>query len=48
MRFDDFTRATRSHTLNEATDHTETILYAARTLLSSPVWNSSSLAFQSE
>ncbi|MFX0578111.1 DNA polymerase IV [Nocardia nepalensis] len=33
MRFDDFTRATRSHTLPEATDHTETILYAARTLL---------------
>ncbi|MEV4123906.1 DNA polymerase IV [Nocardia sp. NPDC049707] len=34
MRFDDFSRATRSHTLAEATDHTETILYAARTLLS--------------
>ncbi|WP_067466291.1 DNA polymerase IV [Nocardia amamiensis] len=34
LRFDDFTRATRSHTLAEATDHTETILHAARTLLS--------------
>ncbi|MFE7802064.1 DNA polymerase IV [Nocardia sp. NPDC057440] len=33
MRFDDFTRATRSHTLTEATDHTETILRTARTLL---------------
>ncbi|WP_405163939.1 DNA polymerase IV [Nocardia sp. NBC_01499] len=33
MRFDDFTRATRSHTLPEATDHTETLLRAARTLL---------------
>ncbi|MBF6204194.1 DNA polymerase IV [Streptomyces gardneri] len=33
LRFDDFARATRSHTLAEATDHTETILYAARTLL---------------
>ncbi|WP_227999873.1 DNA polymerase IV [Nocardia australiensis] len=33
MRFDDFTRATRSHTMPEATDHTETILRAARTLL---------------
>ncbi|MEV0298503.1 DNA polymerase IV [Nocardia sp. NPDC050710] len=33
MRFDDFTRATRSHTLAEATDHTETILRAARVLL---------------
>lgn len=33
MRFDDFTRATRSHTLSEATDHTETILHTARALL---------------
>jgi DNA polymerase IV len=33
MRFDDFTRATRSHTLPDATDHTETILRAARILL---------------
>ncbi|MFE7745817.1 DNA polymerase IV [Nocardia sp. NPDC057455] len=33
LRFDDFTRATRSHTLAEATDHTETILFAARALL---------------
>ncbi|MGW0002896.1 DNA polymerase IV [Nocardia grenadensis] len=33
MRFDDFTRATRSHTLPAATDHTETILRAARSLL---------------
>ncbi|MEU2034548.1 DNA polymerase IV [Nocardia amamiensis] len=33
LRFDDFTRATRSHTLAEATDHTETILHAARTVL---------------
>ncbi|MFB8275641.1 DNA polymerase IV [Nocardia colli] len=33
MRFDDFTRATRSHTLPEATDHTETLLGAARSLL---------------
>ncbi|WP_159840668.1 DNA polymerase IV [Nocardia sp. CY41] len=33
LRFDDFARATRSHTLAEATDHTETILLAARGLL---------------
>ncbi|WP_454197483.1 DNA polymerase IV [Nocardia sp. Marseille-Q1738] len=33
LRFDDFARATRSHTLAEATDHTDTILHAARTLL---------------
>ncbi|MGO4617514.1 DNA polymerase IV [Nocardia sp. 2YAB30] len=33
LRFDDFTRATRSHTLAQATDHTETILRAARILL---------------
>ncbi|WP_175584221.1 DNA polymerase IV [Nocardia cyriacigeorgica] len=35
LRFDDFTRATRSHTLTEATDDTETIRYAARILLTS-------------
>ncbi|MFE3187515.1 DNA polymerase IV [Nocardia sp. NPDC059240] len=33
MRFDDFGRATRSHTLPEATDSGEVILRAARTLL---------------
>ncbi|MEU7633022.1 DNA polymerase IV [Nocardia sp. NPDC049220] len=33
LRFDDFTRATRSRALAEATDHTETILHATRTLL---------------
>lgn len=33
LRFDDFARATRSRTLPEATDHTETILRAARGLL---------------
>jgi len=33
MRFDDFSRATRSHTLPQATNHTETILAAARDLL---------------
>lgn len=33
LRFDDFTRATRSHTLAEATMHTETILDAAQGLL---------------
>ena len=33
LRFADFTRATRSHTLNEATAHTETILTTARDLL---------------
>ncbi|WP_328396433.1 DNA polymerase IV [Nocardia sp. NBC_00416] len=33
MRFGDFTRASRSHTLPAATDHTETILRAARGLL---------------
>ncbi|MET0800303.1 MAG: DNA polymerase IV [Actinomycetota bacterium] len=33
LRFDDFTRATRSHTLSEATAHTETILATARGLL---------------
>ncbi|WP_438823408.1 DinB/UmuC family translesion DNA polymerase, partial [Nocardia farcinica] len=32
LRFDDFTRATRSHTLAGATDDTETIRYAARIL----------------
>jgi DNA polymerase-4 len=33
LRFADFTRATRSHTLAEATAHTATILAAARDLL---------------
>jgi len=33
LRFDDFSRATRSHTLPEATAHTATILAAARSLL---------------
>jgi DNA polymerase-4 len=33
LRFADFSRATRSHTLYEATAHTETILAAARDLL---------------
>jgi DNA polymerase IV len=33
LRFDDFSRATRSHTLPYATDHTETILASARGLL---------------
>jgi DNA polymerase-4 len=33
LRFADFTRATRSHTLSEATAHTQTILVTARELL---------------
>jgi DNA polymerase IV len=33
LRFDDYSRATRSHTLPYATAHTETILAAARVLL---------------
>ena len=33
LRFDDFSRATRSHTLSEATAHTQTILETARGLL---------------
>lgn len=33
LRFDDFTRATRSHTLPQATAHTQTILATARDLL---------------
>jgi DNA polymerase-4 len=33
LRFDDFTRATRSHTLSRATAHTETILATVRALL---------------
>ncbi|WP_319040183.1 DNA polymerase IV [Kribbella solani] len=33
LRFDDFSRATRSHTLPEATDQTRAILHTARTLL---------------
>ena len=35
LRFDDFTRATRSHTLLRPTASTEPILLAARTLLTS-------------
>jgi DNA polymerase-4 len=34
LRFDDFSRATRSHTLPWATDETETVLVSARALLS--------------
>jgi DNA polymerase IV len=33
LRFDDFKRATRSHTLGDVTDRTETVLAAARVLL---------------
>jgi DNA polymerase-4 len=33
LRFDDFSRATRSYTLRHATDHTETVLATARGLL---------------
>ncbi len=33
LRFDDFTRATRSHTLPHASFHTDTVLTAARGLL---------------
>jgi len=33
MRFDDYTRATRSHTLTHATAHTETILATVRALV---------------
>jgi nucleotidyltransferase/DNA polymerase involved in DNA repair len=33
LRFDDFSRVTRSHTLPQATAHTPTLLYAARRLL---------------
>jgi DNA polymerase IV len=33
LRFDDFTRATRSHTVSEATGRTETLLAVARDLL---------------
>jgi len=35
LRFDDFTRATRSHTLPDATMHTGVILATARALLRS-------------
>ena len=35
LRFGDYTRATRSHTLAQATSHTEPILVAARALLAS-------------
>jgi DNA polymerase-4 len=37
LRFDDFTRATRSHTLPQATAHTDTILATARGLLATAV-----------
>jgi DNA polymerase-4 len=37
LRFDDFSRATRSHTLPHATAHTETILATARWLLAGTV-----------
>ena len=33
LRFDDFNRATRSHTLDQATAHTPTVLGTARGLL---------------
>ena len=33
LRFDDFSRATRSHTMHGATAHTEVVLTAARALL---------------
>ncbi len=33
LRFDDFSRATRSHTLPRATSHTQTILYTVRWLV---------------
>ena len=33
LRFDDFSRATRSHTLPQATDQTRAILITARALL---------------
>ncbi len=39
LRFADFTRATRSHTLSEATAHTETILETARGLLTTAMPN---------
>src|SRR5213076_1231818 len=35
LRFDDFSRASRSHTLPQATAHTQTILATARGLLAS-------------
>jgi DNA polymerase-4 len=35
LRFDDFSRATRSHTLPQATAHTQTVLATARGLLAS-------------
>jgi DNA polymerase-4 len=37
LRFDDYTRATRSHTLAQATAQTETILAAARGLLAAAI-----------
>jgi len=35
LRFDDFSRATRSHTLPQPTAHTQTILFTVRWLLNS-------------
>jgi DNA polymerase-4 len=37
LRFDDFTRATRSHTMGEATAQTPTILATARALLTTAI-----------
>jgi DNA polymerase-4 len=37
LRFDDFSRATRSHTMSEATAHTQTILTAERELLTAAI-----------
>jgi DNA polymerase IV len=37
LRFDDFTRATRSHTLTEATAQTQTVLATARELLATAI-----------
>ena len=42
LRFGDYSRATRSHTLPLATSHTETILVAARGLLAPPCRSSRS------
>jgi DNA polymerase-4 len=39
LRFDDFSRATRSHTLREATGHTDTLLAVARGLLAGAMPN---------
>jgi DNA polymerase-4 len=42
LRFDDFTRATRSHTVAQATADTRVVLTAARALLEAPVPRSTS------